>query len=290
MARESWAKVLWTTMVAIKLHVGTVRAGWSLDFPSGLQVCFFFNIHQTGNFDLYQSLEWNLKRSPFFLGRPEADMFPEVIPETTPEQWYSDLRDRLISQHFNPRLTMTAVEFTAMGAGSWGGAVPIPADCEAAISHLAIESWFIARTGITLAGPRLETDGRCTLGIYLTNPLDPITKDTRPFWRVQGMGIDIVHEATKLLRTLGNQRRGGGYVNLPNGLEICLYDQSFLDPSNVCAKMTKMRLRDCLDNRAQAMRRKLAAATETTRTTKLRSIPAATTKAAAAALRIPLGH
>ncbi|MCJ1420856.1 hypothetical protein MMC32_007215, partial [Xylographa parallela] len=258
-AYENWDRVLWTTMVAIDLHVGTVRAGWTLDFPSGLQVCFFFNIHQVGNFDLRQSLEWNLDRSPFFQGRGDPDLVPYYIPSIEPEQWVSDLRDRLIHKGYPPELATTVQEYTAMGVGNWGPR-PIRADCEAAISHLGIDPWFIARTGVTLAAPRFETDGRCTLGIYLMHPLDPATQSIRPFARVPGRNVNLWHEAVLLVQKVEFQPMGGAYVDLPNGLELCLYDQSFLDPSNVCAKMTKMRLRDCLDNRAEAnMRRTVSA-------------------------------
>ncbi|MCJ1430932.1 hypothetical protein MMC27_000282 [Xylographa pallens] len=287
---ENWDKVLWTTMVAIDLHVGTVRAGWSIDFPSGLQVCFFFNIYQSGNFDLHQSLEWNLDRSIFFQGRRDADLFPALIPMLEPEQWVSDLRDRLIREGYPPELAASVEEYTAMGVGSWGPR-PIKADCEAAISHLGIDPWFIWRTGVTLAAPRFETDGHCTLGIYLMHPLDPVTGQSRPFARVQGAEIDIGYQANLLVEKVENQPQGGAYVNLPNGLELCLYDQSFVDPSNVCAKMTKMRLRDCLDNRVEANRRRTAT-TNARRTSVAAAAAAATATTVATAIspRILRGH
>ncbi|MCJ1316323.1 hypothetical protein MMC15_001644 [Xylographa vitiligo] len=228
-AHERWEKILWTTVVAIDLYVGTVRAGWSLDFPSGVQICFFFNIHQTGRFDLSKNLEWNLNQSPFFQGRGAAGgLFPELIPMTETQQWFLDLQDRLIQEGRPPWLAATVQRFTAMSAGSWGTR-PIVADCEAAISHLGIESWFISRTGVTPTFPMLETDGHCTLGIYLTYPIDPATGTVRNYGHAQGLGIDIVQEATKLVRKLESQHAGGAYIDLENGLELCL------DSDNGCA-------------------------------------------------------
>ncbi|MCJ1386796.1 hypothetical protein MMC17_009923 [Xylographa soralifera] len=298
--REQWEKIFWTTSVAIDLHVGTARAGWSIDFTSGLQVCFFFNIHQSGRFDLYRDMEWNLDQSPFFQGRTDAPIFPDRIPLIEPEQWFMDLRNRMIGEGYPPALAATAQKFSAIGAGAWGTR-PVSADCANAISHLGIESWFIARTGVTLEAPLLETDGHCTLGIYLMHPLDTANKDVHPYARVRGLGIDIVHEATELLRKVESQRMGGGYIDLHNGLELCLYDQSSIDPSNVCAKMTKMRLRDCLDNRAEVNERRTAIASASrTATTKARrtatsvattvATTIATTTATAISPRVLRGH
>ncbi|MCJ1411175.1 hypothetical protein MMC19_005263 [Ptychographa xylographoides] len=252
-AHDRWEKILWTTMVAIKLNVGTVRSGWSIDFPSGVQVCFFFNILQFESFDMRRSIEWNLNRSPFFQGRTDSDIWPDPIPIVQSEQWLSDLRNHFHREGHLPVFAEITRAFTPIGADYWGTR-PVPADCEAAISHLGIESWFIAKTGVELRAPMFASDGHCTLGIYLMEPVDLGVGDTGHYPRVQGVGIDVIVEATKLLRAVELQAAGGGYVNLRNGLQLCLYDRTSIDPSNVCSIMTKMSLRDCLDNRAAVNR------------------------------------
>ncbi|MCJ1282476.1 hypothetical protein MMC26_001799 [Xylographa opegraphella] len=216
---------------------------------------------------------------------------------TDTQQWHSDLQSRLVAEGYPLGLADMAEPFSGLGAGSWASTRPITADCEAAISHLAIESWFISRTGVTLLAPKLETDGHCTLGIYLTSPLDPETGDIRPYGRAQGSDINIVHEATKLVSKIEIQQEGGAYVDLQNGLELCLYDQSLIDPTNICARMTKMRLRDCLDNRAAASRGRMVmaagsriATTNTGMTSTVASTLAATTPAIARSPQILPGH
>ncbi|MCJ1473028.1 hypothetical protein MMC13_001677 [Lambiella insularis] len=260
---ERWEKVLWTTMVAVKLNVGTVRAGWVIDFPSGVQVCFFFNIHVIEAYDIRRSLEWNVDQSPFFLSMDHP--YPDVVPAIQPSELLADIRNRIIAQGWAPHLAVVAAPDIPILADKWGPR-PVIADCEAAISHLGIESWFIGQTGITLDAPMIEEDGDCALGIYLMRPVDPATRDIRPLARVPPLDYDIVQQATGLLRLVEVLPEGGGYLDLQNGLELCMYNRRALDPMNVCERITKMRLRDCLDNRARAYAKAQAQAQATATT------------------------
>ncbi|MCJ1473374.1 hypothetical protein MMC13_002025 [Lambiella insularis] len=252
---EQWTKILYITTVAMDLHIGSARAGWSIDFPSGVQVCFFFNMHTIASFITSHSIEWNLNQLPMFPSQTDAEIFPRTVPLTTHEQWVLETEQRLDPELISS-LGVPASDFppfSPIPEPAWGTR-PILADCENAISHLGIKAWFIERTGITLDEPMFEEDGHCTLGIYLTYPLDP-NRNLRPHARVQGLSIDIKLEAVILLGQVEKQLTGGAYVDLKNGLQLCLYNTSDIDPTKVCQKMTRLSLRDCLDNRSMVTAR-----------------------------------
>ena len=47
--------------------------------------------------------------------------------------------------------------------------------------------------------------------------------------------------------------RGGGIIDLPDGLQIFLYERSYIDPKNICSRLNRISLKDCFENRAHAM-------------------------------------
>lgn len=228
---ETWEKVHYTTAVAVDLLVGTVRAGWTVDFASGVQVSFFAGkMSELYPFDPTKSIGGNMIK--FFAFKENTAYYPSFIPPIQPG---------------------AGISFDPVGVLGWGAQL-VAADCESVISHFGIISWFVIRTGITLRKPWLETVGFCTLGVYRIDPRNQIPADTRYYERTPGLDIDIRLEATKLLRTIETQPTGGGYVNLHNGLQLCLFEITSVDPMRVCEKMDRMSLKDCLDNRAAAYR------------------------------------
>ena len=97
--------------------------------------------------------------------------------------------------------------------------------------------------------PAIFSSGRCTIGVYLTNP--PAT-DNSPHptaWNT------IKKYARQAVSQLGFYE-GGTSVNLPSGMQIAVYEQPFIDPRNKCGTVAafqadrRLTLEECLRQRA----------------------------------------
>ena len=73
------------------------------------------------------------------------------------------------------------------------------------------------------------------------------------FGRTNRWSVGVAESARELMRNTVQRARGGGIIDLPDGVQICLYEGSYIDPENICSRLNRMSLKDCFENRAHAM-------------------------------------
>ncbi|MCJ1284091.1 hypothetical protein MMC26_003422 [Xylographa opegraphella] len=90
--------------------------------------------------------------------------------------------------------------------------------------------------------PQVYANDICTCAFFFTNP--PKLGQGTDFPRG---GMNFQMEAHQLLMRTVLVNGQGGFVDLPNGIQIVLYD-SGIDPRHICWLTSRVSLRACLDN------------------------------------------
>ena len=236
---DMWERIFYTTQVAIELHVGSIAAGWDITLYSGVRIHFGHMPGASVNAYIFKT------ELP-----PDPSYVPRYIPPT------EDAVNSALQAYGQPPVAQRNLFRQVVRMSLWAlDQIPLE-DCENVITHLTIIAWFVAKTGWTLKEPWTDRVGRCSIGIYLTFPHlqypDP-RNDPDTFGRTHPRSIKITDSAKELMRNIVQGAPGGGYINLPDGLQICLYEGSYIDPQNICGRLNRVSLSDCLQNRAQAL-------------------------------------
>ena len=96
--------------------------------------------------------------------------------------------------------------------------------------------------------PAIFSAGRCTIGVYLTNPPSNSRSPRATAWKT------IKQYALKAVSQLG-YHGGGTSINLPSGMQIAVYEKQFIDRQNKCGSMETFQsdrtltLEECLRQR-----------------------------------------
>ena len=244
---DTWEKIIYTTQVAIELHVGSVAAGWEIILSSRVRICFG---HVPGpSIDTYIF-------NPSMRVYTHTDIVPRYIPSTefilgNLAQSGSALR-YLGQSGLAPGVRLG----TGVRVPFWAASqIPLD-DCENVIGHLTMISWFVERTGWTPMKAYTKHVGRCSIGIYLTFPrlqyYQPRIEPGR-FGRTNRLRVGVAKSARESMRNTVQKARDGGIIDLPDGLQIFLYERSYIDPENICSRLNRTSLKDCFENRAHAM-------------------------------------
>ena len=264
---ETWDRVLQVLWPAIHFLCGSMAAGWSIDLSSGIQLLFFEYVVVPGLGNRLPDMSTSMEETLDSLAPPRPEHLPTAI--------WRDLPATPTAQAFMPYPTITAIPTAISSNGSlvpttvtqavplsteipaqvpflvpyampeWTARPPIPLiDCKLAMKSLFLYSWLFYYTGGNFERPYGNTRDRCTVAVYLTEATD-LNARVRP-----GM-VNVYHELWQLAIATIYRQGTGGFMDLPNGVQVIIYERSFIDPRNVCAFMNRISLRRCLENRAQ---------------------------------------
>ena len=265
---ETWNRVFLTLWCAIHFLVGSFAAGWSLTLRSGVQLMFFEPAITPGFGKEVPDMGTNLEDALDQLAPPRPPDMPTAV--------WMDMPPDPASQATSSGQAITAIPTAVSTNGSllpttiteaipastnipaqvpflvpyamraWTAWPPPPLrDCKNALKPFFLFSWLFGHAGANFERPFGNTRGRCTVAIFLTNP------PTVPL-RVRPSDVNVYHEAWQLALATVFQQGAGGFMDLPNGVQVLIYERRYIDPANVCPFMTRISLRACLENRAQA--------------------------------------
>ena len=97
---------------------------------------------------------------------------------------------------------------------------------------------------LTLSQPIIISHDTCAIGIFVTRP------PSAPHPAVNVIDTedhDVLRYAISLVEIAVRGFRIGGFVDMTNGMQIAVWDKSWVDPGGVCGRISRVSLQDCLD-------------------------------------------
>ena len=128
---------------------------------------------------------------------------------------------------------------------SWVSQTPFSyANCRIALAMLRSYRRFRERPTITFSQPVIFVHDNCAVGVFVQNPR-PLPEE--PINVVNSENHSINDFATSLVDLVVRRFGIGGYVDIPNGVQIAVWEKPWVDPSNICGGIHYVTLQDCLD-------------------------------------------
>ena len=249
---EIWDRVVGWTIDANNLNTAASSSGWVISTESGLQICFW----EPEVVDRYHMCEqastYTMKRPiPMTIGTcldiiytsriqtssigTTTTTFSSAIPSTATGSLTSNA----------PGPTSTAQD-TIIGecrsVATWSRPGFVADACYEVIRALHKAPISNVGSHMFMKYPQVYGNNVCTCGFFYTHP--PASG--------QGMeiatgGVNFQQEALRLLMGTVVLHGQGGFVDLPNGIQIVLYDPA-LDPKHICWLTSRVNMRACLNN------------------------------------------
>ncbi|MCJ1473068.1 hypothetical protein MMC13_001717 [Lambiella insularis] len=254
-AEDQWANLNTWVGSAIDLYLAFSATGFTMDFPSGLQVtCFDPSV---------------VNLDPKRVGRSRwvMDSLDYIIKDTLSgnRRGRGRARIRASSSDSLPSATLPPPPPVLSTAGttaptarpfqylfeeavqvmpSWSGEPKLnKEDCQRAAYKIIMVTWFYTHAGLFFQKPYVFNHYRCALGIFLTNPPPPT--NSQPLFLHDDTNLEVMLFAL-MIRTL-NDHGVPGYADLPNGLQLAYWDWTHVDPSRRCWANRKTSLAKCLN-------------------------------------------
>ncbi|MCJ1384680.1 hypothetical protein MMC17_007798 [Xylographa soralifera] len=233
---ESWDVIHSWTMGAMLLYAGTVPAGWTLNLRSGIQICMWHG----------SLLDLSLKNPmPGTMRSPNGDLSSAVTRLARERRSSGAPFTALqLGMHAHPQLNEpTGVAHMVFG---WVANPGIPLeDCHFILASFHVSDWFLSNGGIFLQVPMILNYRRCSFAIFFSVP----PEDGRGRLAAPTGNPTMYAETIRLLQeTTHRNHIVGGYIDLSNGLQIALYNTEVADPRFLCSLITKISLKQCLEN------------------------------------------
>ncbi|MCJ1319645.1 hypothetical protein MMC15_004981 [Xylographa vitiligo] len=247
---EIWDRVVdWTTR-ANSLNTAAASTGWVITTHSGIQICFW----EPEVLDRHHMCEI-----------PKTYTIKRAVPMTI-----ALCLDILYIPETHTSAIGTTTTFSSGGlstaTASLASNVPGPSSPDEDIitgAYRSVPTWSkpqfsadacfdvirsLHQAPISIVGNRIfmkyahiYSNNICTCGFFLTKP--PASGQGM---EVEVRGMNMQEEANKLFMGTVLQNRQGGFVDLPNGMQLVLYD-SAIDPKHICWLTVKVSLRACLN-------------------------------------------
>ena len=256
---ETWPAIRGWAKGSINLNTGARRGGWELNMESGIQICFY----EPSYVDKYRMCSMDApyrKNHALTLATCLEIISPSRRRDPPSQPSHLDVPLRVVSgtpPSATPlRIMPSAHESGNPNAGispyktvpEWGGPTKIPEnDCKDAILLFPDDSlWRASSSEFYMRSPEVYCFRRCAFGMFYTNPTE-----ARRARMARAQGMEFPVEAFRLMLATAVQTPGGGFVDLPNGIQIVLYEPGVVDPQSLCAHVTSMSLKACLDGMVQ---------------------------------------
>lgn len=241
-APESWVVIKTWLMAAIQLYVGALAAGWSIQLQSGMQINFWQS--QVVNLNAGENMV-PLSMTPsrnglpaivdyMILHYPQTPAVPAALPPAPP---------------LHPDAPLDVV----VPVPAWSNAPALPLlDCAPLVRSTFKAAYFMSQVGLFMRTPILLDNNRCSYGIFFTSP----PQDGRGAMVPRMIDENnLQHASMILLRNTVGLTGGGGYLDLPGGLQVVLFESSVVDPRGLCSLVNKVSLKDCLETNIRLMGR-----------------------------------
>ncbi|MCJ1402288.1 hypothetical protein MMC11_005508 [Xylographa trunciseda] len=248
---ESWDALVKWIMGANNLNTGSCRSGWMVTGRSGVQVCFW----EPKVVDPYHMCE---SPRPFEINHAmtlatcldilyiPAAATPSIAATTIPPAAVHSTA--IVEAASHVPASLSPGEDIILGIGrrvrAWAGDTFSLSSCipvvhslkKAAISNVVNPMLF-------LKYPQIYGDKLCSCGIFLTHP--PASGQGM---EIMSKGVNFRDEAYRLMVATVLRDGSGGFVDLPSGFQIVLYNADLVDPKRICSLTSRITLRKCLDN------------------------------------------
>ncbi|MCJ1433232.1 hypothetical protein MMC27_002591 [Xylographa pallens] len=242
---EAWNNVVDWTIGANNLNTAATSTGWMFDTQSGVQVCFW----EPGVVDRHHMCElpstYKIKRAIPFTIAICLDIIYSPRAHTSSIGTSNTLSSTVPSTASNVPGSPSPGEDIMIGirrsVSSWSRPQFSANACFGIVRLLYKAPIATVGRHIFLKYPQIYGNKICTCGFFFTNP-----PTSGQGMEIDSRGADFQAEALELLMATTMQNGQGGFVDLPNGVQIVIYD-SAVDPRNICWLTSKVSLRACIN-------------------------------------------
>ena len=128
---------------------------------------------------------------------------------------------------------------------SWVARTPLSyTNCLHALHMFQSYPPLFEQSTITFKQPVIFSADNCAIGIFVTYPLQA---PHEPVNVINTEERNLFKFAASLVELSVHKFGVGGFVDVPNGAQIAVWEKTWADPGNICGRISRVTLQDCLD-------------------------------------------
>ena len=240
---DDWSVIYTWMLGAMLLYAGAVPAGWSLNLHSGIQICMWHS----------QLLNLAQERPMPSTLRSTTGSLASGLTNLAQDRGASGAAFTALLVGMRAQSPLDAPTGVAHMVFGWAAHPGMPLeDCRLLLRTFHVTDWFLRAGGVFLRVPVVMRYRGCGFSMFFSVP----PADGRGRLAAPAGDPGVVHDTWRLMtETTHRGNVVGGYMDLSNGLQVVLYDAQVADPRFLCSLITKISVKQCLENNLAASMR-----------------------------------